>query len=480
MRVNHFICRNINIAARLLSRGTLGAAFFAMSTFAHAESPEQPSLPFHNLRYEDDFSPQGAKAPEELWAPYKYIPLASSDYGAVFLTLGGEVRERYETYNNINFGFAGAPAHDGYLMQRLMLDADLHITDWVRGFVQLGDMRILAGERGVISTTDTDRLDLMQKFVDVRLPSPFGDDPSVRYGREELLFGYQRLIAVREGPNVRRDFDGFRATDKIGEATIDFIDVRPTVDSPYTLDDGTNMNQHLTGVYLTTPVIGPLKSDVYWLDYENLKAKFRGMTGAEDRDTFGTRLFGKSSGFDWNFEAATQSGTFRNQNVSGYLLAGVFGYTFNDIAWKPRIGFSANDASGDDAKSKTIGTFDPIYPRLPYFAETSMLVPANVKDFRPVFTFHPREDVAVVLGYDMLQRVSVTDGLYGSGLSEYKNTAKVSGPCVGTEISADVRWNVAPGLQLGIIVAEFDSGPAVQEAFGKDVTFTAIYSKYVF
>ena len=101
--------------------------------------------------------------------------------------------------------------------------------------------------------------------------------------------------------------------------------------------------------------------------------------------------------------------------------------TFNDIAWKPRIGFSANDASGDNANSKTIGTFNPIYPRLPYFAETSMLVPANVKDFRPVFSFHPREDVAVVLGYDMLSRVSSTDGLYGSGLSQYKNTAKVAG-----------------------------------------------------
>ena len=171
-----------------------------------------------------------------MWAPYKYIPLASSDYGAVYLSLGGEVRERYESYHNINFGFAGAPAYDGYLLQRIMFDADFHMTDWVRGFAQLGDMRIL-GVRGVPSTTDTDRLDLMQKFVDVKLPSPLGDDPTLRYGREELLFGYQRLIAVREGTNVRRDFDGFRFTDKIGEATIDFIDVRPTVDSPYEFND---------------------------------------------------------------------------------------------------------------------------------------------------------------------------------------------------------------------------------------------------
>jgi len=459
--------------------GVCASLTCAASSSVKAESPEAPVPPFHNLRYEDDFAPKGTQPPDDLWAPFKYIPIAESQYGPVHLTVGGEIRERYETYHNINFGFNGAPAHNGYDLERLKLDADLHMTDWVRGFVQLGDMRIF-GERGVPSTTDESHLNFTQDFIDVKLPSPFGDDPVVRYGREEMFFGYQRLIAVREGPNVRRDFDGFRFTDKIGEATIDYIDVHPLVVSPFSFEDSANQNQHLTGVYATIPVTGPLKADVYWLNYINLAAKFRGLTGAEDRDTIGTRLFGKYDGFDWNFEAATQTGTFRNQEVSGSLLAGVAGYTFNSSTWEPRIGFSANDASGDKAKSSTIGTFDPIYPRLPYFAETSLLVPANVKDFRPVFSFRPQDDVAVVLGYDMLRRVSETDGLYGSGLAEYKNTAKVSGSDVGTELSVDVRWSTAPGLQIGVIAAEFYSGPAIREALGKDVTFTAIYSKYLF
>jgi hypothetical protein len=46
-------------------------------------------------------------------------------------------------------------------------------------------------------TTDIDRLDLIQAFFDLRLPSPLGDAPAL-----------PRLIAVREGPNVWRDFDG--------------------------------------------------------------------------------------------------------------------------------------------------------------------------------------------------------------------------------------------------------------------------------
>ena len=68
----------------------------------------------------------------------------------------------------------------------------------------------------------------------------------------------------------------------------------------------------------------------------------------------------------------------------------------------------------------------------------------------------------------------------GLGSAGGAAAASVTGAGVGTEISADVRWSVAPGLQVGAIVAKFYSGPAIQEALGKDVTFTALYSKYLF
>ena len=132
------------------------------------------------------------------------------------------------------------PARNAYLLQRLQLDADLHITDYFRLFAQLGDYRRL-GERGVSSTTDIDPVDLMQAFVDFKPPTPLGDAPTFRFGREELLFGYQRLIAVREGPNVRRDFDGFRFSDEIDGASIDLISVHPVADKAgAAFDDATN------------------------------------------------------------------------------------------------------------------------------------------------------------------------------------------------------------------------------------------------
>ncbi len=467
--------------SRVIRLSTIAGLCLALSLAAsasRAESPAQVDPPFHNLRYLDDFSALGQKSVLTPWERLKYIPLGASEYGPVFVSLSGEVRERHESYVEPNYGIK-APGKNGYLLQRLMLNADLHVTNYFRAFAQLADDRIF-GRRVVASTTDVDRFDLMQRFVDLRLPSPFGDQPVFRYGREELLFGYQRLIAVREGPNVRRDFDGFRFTDYIGEASVDFISAQPTIDSPYAMDDSTNPNQHLGGLYVTTPVFGALKSDLYALEYSNTAAKFRNVTGAEKVGTYGVRLFGAQSGFDWNFEASTQNGTFRTQPVQAYLLAGVFGYTLENLDWRPRLGFSANDASGDNAKSHTIGTFNPLYPRLPYFAETPLLVPSNVKDVRPVFSFKPAERVNVVLGLDLLWRSSLSDGLYGSGMSEFANTSKVSGSRVGTEYSVDVRYQLDPHIQLGAILAEFYVGPALREAGGKDMTYAVLFAKYKF
>lgn len=464
-------------------RGASGVIFAAcsLSGAARAESPQQSDPPFHFIRYEDDFSYLANKADPDLWERFKYIPLGSSAFGPSYLSLGGEIRERWETYQHINYGLGKVQAASGYLLERVNFNADLHLSDYFRAFAQLGDDRIF-GHRGATSSTDVNRWDLFQRFVEARLPnSPFGDLPSIRFGREELDFGYQRLIAAREGPNIRRDFDGLRVTDHIGEATVDVLAVQPTVNTEYALNDSTNRNQRLGGVYVTTPLVGPLKTDLYVLEYENNSIKMRGVTGSEKVATYGARLFGKDKGFDWNVEGSWQTGNFQSYNVQAYLLAAVAGYTFEDVSWKPRLGFSANDASGDNAHNKsTIGTFNAMFPRLPYFAETSILVPSNVRDIRPLFSFTPVEHVNVVLGYDMLWRSSTSDGLYGSGFVMLTNTNKVGGDRVGSEYSLDVRWQVNQFLQLGAILAQFQSGSAITNAGGKDMTFGVLFAKLKF
>jgi hypothetical protein len=460
--------------------GLLVVAFvLPLSNGARGASPEPGDPTYHNLRYDDDFSYLAdASQPVNPWDRYKYIPLGDGQYGPSYLSLGGELRLRFESYLDPNFGIK-APPNDAYLLQRLLLHADLHLTEYVRIFLQLGEMERL-GNRGTPTTTDINQLDVMQAFIDLRPPSPLGDAPVIRIGREELLFGYQRLIAVREGPNVRRDFDGFRIHDQIDGASFDMLAVRPVNDAEGVFDDHTNMKQYLVGPYLTVPLGPVLKADIYQLNYQNEAAKYRGVTGTEQRHTYGVRLFGEANGFDWNNELAVQQGTFRNRYIQAEMLAGILGYTFRGAFWQPRIGIETNYASGDNIHSSAIGTFNAMYPRLPYFAETSLLVPANVYDIRPVVSFKPTPDVLAVFGWDNLWRASTTDGLYGSGMTEYPGTAKVTGRRVGTELSADVRWRLNEHLLVGAIFAEFLSGPAVTEALGQNVSYFVLFATFRF
>ena len=471
---------------RALVSLTFAGCLTAWSAGAWAAAGDIPDPVYNNLRYTDDFSHPSPNKKPDPWDKLKFIPIGDGALGPTFLTLGGEWRERFESYVNPNLGIPSRgvppPAHNGYLLQRLQFDADLHITNYFRVFAQLGDYRRL-GERGVSSTTDIDPLDLMQAFVDFKPPTPFGDAPTFRFGREELLFGYQRLIAVREGPNVRRAFDGFRFSDQMGGASIDLIAVHPVNDnSGATFDDATNFQQTLTGVYGTLPIGSALKTDLYWLNYKNEAATFRNVKGVEDRQTIGGRLFGNLGGFDWNLEAARQTGTFDNHDIRAYMLAGIVGYTFQSAPGKPTIELQADDFSGDNSHSSTIGTFNAMYPRLPYFAELALFVPSNLKDVRPVLVFDPIKDVQATFGWDSLWRASKTDGLYGSGLVEYAatNSSKVASSWVGTEWTADLRWRIDQHWQVGAVVADFVAGSAVTEALGKNVKFFMAYSQYKF
>ena len=450
-----------------------------------AADPEGEEPTYHNLRYLDDFTYLREPGTQrDFWDGAKYIRLGDDPFGlgSAYLSFGGELRERDESYTHPNFGIH-APARDTYLLQRVLLHADLHANDYLRGFLQLGSM-VRMESRGVASSTDFNQLDIMQGFVDLRLPSPLpaplDDTPTLRGGRQEVLLGYQRLVAVREGANERRSFDGARLFDTWNGATLDVLALRPVQDKTGAFNDAANLRQALWGTYLTVPVGGGLSADLYWLGYENDAATFRGRTGEERRQSFGARLFGAAPGWDYNAEAVVQTGTFRDTPIAAWMLAAIAGYTFAELPWQPRIALQANASSGDDPRHTSIGTYNGLYPRLPYFAETSLLVPSNIHDVRPLIGLRPLPGVTVVAGWDTLWRSSTRDALYGNGLVPYPGTAAATSARVGSEVSLDIRWRADQHLTLGTILAQLLAGPALTEAKGKDVTYVVLFATYRF
>src|ERR1700737_260492 len=151
-------------------------------------------------RYDEDYSflANAANRTEALDA-IKYIPLFGGAPG-YFLSLGGELREQYELIVNDNFG-AGTKTGAGYWLQRLMLHSDWHFGPFVRVFAQL-ESNLEEGREPGPRPPDRKRLNLNQGFVDFAYPrTNLSDDTTsftLRLGRQEIDFGDERLIAVRE------------------------------------------------------------------------------------------------------------------------------------------------------------------------------------------------------------------------------------------------------------------------------------------
>ena len=248
---------------------------------------------------------------------FKDIPLTAD--GAVSLSLGGQLRARPEFSRHPVFGLA-APDHNNGLLIRSFLSADLRLGPYLRAFVEVvsGQAPIWAGTP---PGTQLDRLDLRQGYGELNLPVAAGS-LMVRGGRQEMSFGSSRLIGVRDSPNIRRSFDGVRATwIAAPEARIDAFLVRPVLPQSGLFDDKSDSAQAFWGVYGTSPVPGVpgLKADLYYLGLNRENAGFAQGTADEHRHTVGARLFGKAGGFDWNLEGAYQFGNFGRADIQAWM-----------------------------------------------------------------------------------------------------------------------------------------------------------------
>ncbi|HEX2891778.1 alginate export family protein [Vineibacter terrae] len=395
----------------------------------------------------------------------------------VSLTLGGELRERFEAVRNPGFGLQ--QDHDHVFLHRVLLHADLRIQNVARLFLQFGSLT-QSGREGAPSSTDVDRLDLMQGFVDLMLPL---DDArlTLRGGRQEVSFGASRLVSVRDSPNARRAFDGGRAFLTAGGFRVDAIYLRPVLLSPKVFDDETNKTEKLWGVYGTGPVAGPLKADLYYLGFERDRGRFAAGAAPEHRHTLGVRLFGKAGAFDWDVEGVFQFGSFGNRDIRAWTIASDWGVTFESLKLQPRLGLKADIASGDrNLADGRLGTFNALYPRLPYFSDANLVAPANFFDIHPVLELQLAPTLQAEIGWNALWRQTTADAIYAPPLSPIAGTAGQPGRFIGQQVIVGIEWRVIEGVTLAGQYVHFVPGRALRRIGGGTTDFVFVSAAYKF
>lgn len=442
--------------ARLL----IGLAALAVASPALAQAPPRPNIAPH--RYDEDWRAWCALAQPQSTDRLKCLAV-----GDATLTLGGDLRERIEVVRNPGFGLE--QDSDYVFLHRAMIHADLRVGDEVRAFVQLGAFRA-SGREAPGPPTDRNELDFTQAFVDVS--ASVGDGrATLRGGRQEVDFGSSRLISVREGPNVRRTFDGVRAFWSSGQTRVDAFYLHPVAIKRGVFDDSTVDGEGLWGVYATTPVGGMLKADLYYLGYRRERARFAIGTADERRHSIGARLFGENRGFDFDVEGVIQFGEFGASDIFAWTIASDIGFTFTDLPLTPRLGLKADVASGDDnAADATLGTFNALYPKFPYFSEANLIAPANVIDLHPSVGLTLSPTLSIQIGWNGLWRQTTQDSIYVPLLNPIAGSSGGE-RFIGHQAIVGGQWSVTNRVTISAQYVHFEPGNALDLLGGNRVDF---------
>jgi len=356
------------------------------------------------LRYDEDWSLLAhPECKKELLDHLKYFSLGHENW---YLSLGGEIRYRYENYENSGFGM-DLETGSGYILQRYLLHSDWHFGRHLRLFAQFqGGLE--EARNGGPRVTDKDVADLHQAFFDITDSSR---NLRLRVGRQEIEFGTGHIIGESEGLNIRRAFDGFRLTFKHGRWTWNSTLTHPVLLRPNTYAIPNHQQTEWGAGFTRAREHGGWAG--YYIGLSRKAASFNGKVGKEVRDTLGTRIWDKGSLFDYDVEFIFQTGTFATGNIFAGAISTNDGFTLHSLKFQPRLGVRFDYATGDSGPtSSNLHTFNPLFPNPMYSSLSALLGPSNLTDVGPVIRLTLNSKTAIAPEMPFYWRSSIHDGIY--------------------------------------------------------------------
>ena len=404
----------------------------------------------------------------------KYIPLSSED-PKTYLSLGGGLRERFETNNAPGFNTRPGQA-DSYVISRLEAHADLHAGP-IQVFVQL--QSDFAPGKKIKSMVDSNRLDLEQGFI--ALTERIGDGTlKLRLGRQQFAFDLQRFVSVRDGPNVRQSYDAAWADYEIGPWRLIGYYTRPVVDrDDHPFDDASSNHNLFYGVRVERHVLGTNELSVYWSRFTNDRANFLAAAGPERRDVWDIRFAGRKGAIDWDAEAMGQTGRVGTHRIRAYGMGSKFGYTFLTTEFKPRIGMQVDLASGDKNRTdNTLETFNPLFPNGAYVNLGGYTGYANFLHVKPSITVNPTSRLTVMGAVAAQWRMTIADAIYTQPNIPVPRTIGTGSLWTGAYTQFRTDWRATANLTGALEFVHFKVGDTIRNAGGRDANYLGVELKF--
>ena len=434
---------------------------------------------FKPLRYEEDYTLLKNDSSENWYRMIKYKYLSKNKN--IYLSIGGDIRYQYLWFKNEDWG--EVPGNkDGYILTRYLTHVDFHSGKYFRTFIQL-QSSLANGKENAPSPVDENQLDLHQAFVDVVLPSNKRQLLTVRVGRQELLYGSQRLVAVRDGPNNRQSFDAAKVIYSHNSLKGDLFFSHYVLSRQQVFDDGFNKNTKFWGAYLVRNKLKFFKNiDLYYFGLWKCKATFDDGEGKELRHSIGSRIWNNKNNLRYDIEGLYQFGSFDDKRIAAWTFSINTGYKFSKIKRKPEIGLKTEWISGDALYEDTkLQTFNPLFPRGGYFGLVSLIGPSNLFDIHPSLTLDLTKKLFLNLDYDIFWRYSKSDGIYGPNVVLIYSGKNSTHKYIGRQFSTDLVCAPNNFLYFRGELTWFKAGEFLKDVGpGKNILFTAVTAQLKF
>jgi hypothetical protein len=449
---------------------------------ASAQAPKAPPA-YTAVRWNEDYSYLANQPGSDPFDSVKYLSLGRPGWYASF---GGQARYRYEWWNNELFG--AVENDDGYFLQRYLLHADLHFGP-VRVFAQGKSSLVDDGRETppTVRATDADEIDVQQLFADLKINLAAKDSLTLRFGRQDLLYGAQRLISPLDWTNVRRTFEGGKASLVMGNQTLDAFLVRPVIVSAEELNDG-NGDVTFGGVYDTIALPNVFKGAGTKLELYGL-GLWQQLAVDSDIYTLGARFSSNPKPFDFDIEADYQFGNSGGGDVSAYALAAEGGYTLANMALTPRLYLGADYASGDDdATDGDVGTFNQLFPLgHAYFGYIDVIGRQNIIDVHPgaELTFMTEKKYVKKLSlrgdYHMFWRAEEDDAVYNAAGAVLRPAGGSDDLYIGSEIDLLLNWQINRHWAAYVGYSHFFAGDFIEDTGpSEDIDFVYAAVQFTF
>ena len=365
-----------------------------------------------------------------------------------------------------------------------MLHADVQMADRVRVFVELKS-GIEAGRAGGPRAADEDRLDVNQAFVDMRLGAKGRRSVILRLGRHEMDYGDGSLVSYREGPNVRRGYDGPKVIAHLAAWQVDAFMARPVETDPGLFDDGWEAARGFWGIYASAqdPVLGVFgRPEVYYVGLARDGVRYDQGIGPETRHTLGMRVTHRTGGFDYWLEGTYQFGTFAGGAIRAWKHVQVYSYAFDRAPLRPRPGLNLAISSGDrDPRDPDLQTFHPLVPKGLYYGYIDGTGSLNAIVLHPSTTLQLARPLSLRTDVFVFWRQRTTDGIY-SQPGVFLRTGQQSGArLVGSLGQLELGWRIDPHATLTLQAGHYWPGPFLRETPpARDMTYLSAKVSYKF